>query len=259
MGRKLKGIALLLLAAGVLSAVYSGRHQTHSQELDASPRYHMAPRPAAVLAPRPAAAPAAHASPQAFTRSELGYRWDASRPGIAANEADAAWLESRGFPGPDVEDHLRRLSMQELESLAARGNQPAAAIHAYRLAVSGAPRADVLTRLTRSANEGSVYALKTAGDLYLTVKGYRDPAMASAYYGLQARAGDQSGFEQRYLLSNQLNSEQRLQSDLMQEMLLRTMSPSLQSPTGMDPRPGFNAFLRQGLGSEPLGSSDASE
>jgi hypothetical protein len=141
--------------------------------------------------------------------------------------------------------------MRELESLAARGNQPAAAIYAYKLAASGGSREDVITMLSKSANEGSVYALKTAGDIYMTVKGFRDPAMASAYYGLQARAGDQSGFEQRYLVSNQLGSTQRLQSDLMQETLSRSMSTPLQSPAGLDPRPGFNEFLSQGLGPAP--------
>jgi len=141
--------------------------------------------------------------------------------------------------------------MQELESLAGRGNQPAAAIYAYKLATSGGSREDVLTILSKSANEGSVYALKTAGDIYMAVKGFRDPAMASAYYGLQARAGDQSGFEQRYLVSNQLNGTQRLQSDLMQEMLSRSMNAPLQSPTGLDARPGFNEFLSQGLRPTP--------
>ncbi len=251
MGRGSNVFVAVALAAGVSFALYSFVHQGPAQDTDSSPsRQNLSEQPSQVT-PHSSAVPSARTSPQAFTRSELGYRWDASKPGIAASEADAAWLESRGFPGPDVEHHLRRLSMQELESLAARGNQPAAAIYAYKLATSGGSHADVLTRLSKSANEGSVYALKTAGDIYMTVKGYRDPAMASAYYGLQARAGDQSGFEQRYLLSNQLNSTQRLQSDLMQEMLSRSMGTALQSPAGLDPRPGFNEFLSQGLSPTP--------
>jgi len=197
-------------------------------------------------------APASSASvPRPFSRSEWGYRWDPSKPGVAANEADAVWLESRGFPGPDVEDHLRRLSIQELEALAARGNQAAVAILAYKLAASGTSRERVLQLLSRSANEGSVYALKTAGDIFMTVDGYRDPAMASAYYGLQARAGDQSGFAQRFVLSNQLNSTQRLQSDLMQEMLWQNINSAAQYPAGLDARPGFNEFLSKGLGPIP--------
>lgn len=251
MGRGSKVFVVVALAAGVSFALYSFVHQGPAQDTESPPsRQNLSEQPSQVT-PHSSAVPSARTSPQAFTMSELGYRWDASKPGIAASEADAAWLESRGFPGPDVEDHLRRLSMQELESLAARGNQPAAAIYAYKLATSGGSRADVLTRLSKSANEGSVYALKTAGDIYMTVKGFRDPAMASAYYGLQARAGDQSGFEQRYLLSNQLNSTQRLQSDLMQEMLSRSMNTTLQSPAGLDPRPGFNEFLSQGISPTP--------
>lgn len=250
MGRGSKVFAVVALAAGVSFALYSFVHQRPAQDSESSPSRQSSVEPASKVTSQ-SSLPPDRTSPQAFTRSEIGYRWDPSKPGIAASEADAAWLESRGFPGPDVEDHLRRLSMQELESLAARGNQPAAATYAYKLASSGRSRAEVLARLSKSANEGSVYALKTAGDIYMTVEGFRDPAMASAYYGLQARAGDQSGFEQRYLLSSQLSSTQRLQSDLMQEMLSRSMNTTLQSPAELDPRPGFNEFLSQGLSPTP--------
>jgi hypothetical protein len=249
MGRSSRVIAVIALSAGVLFTIYFFASSMHRGD-SLSPESRQAlDEPASEAAPNSPATPSSRTATsfKPFTRSELGYRWDASKPGIAASEADAAWLESKGFPGPDVEDHLRRLSIQELESLAARGNQPAAAIYAYKLATAGGPRADVLTVLSKSANEGSVYALKTAGDIYMTVDGYRDPAIASAYYGLQARAGDQAGFEQRYLLSPQLNSTQRLRSDLMQEMLLRNMSSAPQSAAGLDPRPGFNEFLNQGL------------
>ncbi|WNH54516.1 hypothetical protein [Stenotrophomonas oahuensis] len=239
MGRSSKVIAGATLSAAVLYATYffvsSNAQEDGQPAAEATPSSPVTPSPQSTTSRKP------------FTRSESGYRWDASKPGIATSEADAAWLESKGFPGPDVEDHLRRLSLQELESLAARGNQPAAAIYAYKLATSGRPPAEVLTALSKSANEGSVYALKTAGDIYMTVDGYRDPAIASAYYGLQARAGDQAGFEQRYLLSPQLNNTQRLRSDLMQEMLLRSMGSTLQSPAGLDPRPGFNEFVKQGI------------
>lgn len=247
MGRGSKVIAVVVVAAGAAYALYGSLYQMPVREAQASVSRQN--KDAATPPSRSGRSDSPDTpTPQAFTRSEYGYRWDPSKPGIATGEVDAAWLESRGFPGPDVEDHLRRLSLQELEALAARGNQPAAAIHAYTLAAAGGPRAEVLARLDKSASEGSVYALKTAGDIYLTVEGYRDPAMASAYYGLQARAGDPSGFEQRYLLSHQLNATQRLQSDLMQERLFRSMNSAPQSPFGLDPRPGFDAFLTQGSG-----------
>lgn len=242
MGRGVMAIALAVLAASAGYVVYSSMHRTSTQAPPVTATAPPGSSPTPRVAPRAAAAP--------FTRSEWGYRWDASKPGIAASEADAAWLESKGYPGPDVEDHLRRLSLQELQALAARGNQPATAIYAYRLAASGAPRAEVLALLSRSASEGSVYALKTAADIHMMVQGYRDPALASAYYGLLARAGDQSGFEQRYLLSHQLDSTQRFQSDLMQEQLWRDINAA-HPAAGEEPRPGFDEFLGHALGAKP--------
>ena len=243
LGPVARTVVLGVLAATAAYVVYSTSDQEPAQP----------PQASAIAQPSAAttASPSARAAPAPFARSEWGYRWDASKPGIAASPADAAWLESRGYPGPDVEDHLRRLSLQELEALDARGNQAATAIHAYRLATSGGPRDQVLALLSASANAGSAYALKTAGDIHIMVDGYRDPAMASAYYGLLARMGDHSGFEQRYLLSQQLDSTQRLQSDLMLERLWRDMSPAMQLSAGEEPRPGFDAFLDQGLGPKP--------
>lgn len=243
MGPAIRTLALGVLAASAAYAVYSTVHQEPAR----SPQLSAIAQPSAATI----ASPSARAAPAPFARSEWGYRWDASKPGIAASPADAAWLASRGYPGPDVEDHLRRLSMQELEALAARGNQAATAIHAYRLATSGGPRDEVLALLSASANAGSAYALKTAGDIHMMVDGYRDPAIASAYYGLLARLGDHSGFEQRHLLSQQLDSTQRLQSDLMQERLWRDLDPAVQLSAGAEPRPGFDAFLDQGLGPRP--------
>ncbi len=75
----------------------------------------------------------------------------------------------------------------------------------------------------------------------MTVDGYRDPAMASAYYGLQARSGDQSGFEQRYLLDPQLSGDRRLQAELMEEALWRELgAPNAEA----EARPGFSAFIQ---------------
>jgi len=97
--------------------------------------------------------------------------------------------------------------------------------------------------LHESAAGGSIYALKTAGDIFMTVDGYRDPATASAYYGLQARSGDQSGFEQRYLLDQQLSGERRLQAALVEEALWREIGLS---SSEWDERPGFRAFIQGG-------------
>lgn len=243
MGQAARTVVLGVLAASAAYAVYSTVYQGPTQ----APQVSVIAQPSAPTTP----SPSARAAPAPFARSEWGYRWDASKPGIAASPADAAWLESRGYPGPDVEDHLRRLSLQELQALASRGNPAATAILAYKLASSGGPRDEVLALLSTSANAGSAYALKTAGDIHMMVDGYRDPAIASAYYGLLARLGDPSGFEQRYLLSQQLDSTQRLQSDLMQERLWRNLDPAMQLSADAEPRPGFDAFLDQGLGPRP--------
>ena len=245
MGRGIKVATMVVVAVAALYAAHlaggqGSSRQVHSSTSQDNPAH--APSLPVTSPTAPSRIP-----PQAFSRSEWGYRWDPSRPGIAASEADAAWLQSRGFPGPDVEDHLRRLSMPELEALAARGNHAATAILAYTLAKSGGSPEQVLGLLGASANAGSVYALKTAGDIFMTVDGYRDPAMASAYYGLQARAGDQSGIAQRYLLSNQLDSTRRLQSELVQERLWRSLGSAAQFQPGEEPRPGFDEFVSQSV------------
>ncbi|MBD9480827.1 hypothetical protein [Pseudoxanthomonas sp. PXM02] len=177
--------------------------------------------------------------------SESGYKWDASNPGIASSAEDAAWLEQNGFPGPAVEAHLRSIPMTELKALADMGNQAATAIYAYRASTEGASKVDVLRLLNKSASSGSVYAIKTAGDIFLTVDGFRDPVMASAYYRLQARAGDQAGFAQNALVQGQLADEQRLRAMTLEEALWRDSRLSDAFPASGDPRPGFRAFIDQ--------------
>lgn len=239
---------MVVLAVAALYAAYLAGRQEPTRLVQTSMSKDTSAHTPSQRSASPSTTPSSRITPQAFSRSEWGYRWDPSRPGIAASEADAAWLQTRGFPGPDVEDHLRRLSMPELEALAARGNQAATAILAYKLATSGGSPDRVLGLLGASANAGSVYALKTAGDIFMTVDGYRDPAMASAYYGLQARAGDQSGIAQRYLLSNQLDSTRRLRSELMEEALWRSLGSAVQFQPGRDARPGFDEVISQSVG-----------
>lgn len=178
---------------------------------------------------------------------DYGYDWNPENPGVATSEADAAWLKDSGFPSPEAEERLALLSIDELQSLAKQGNQPAAAMYAYRLARQGAEQSEVLAVLQASASSGSVYALKTAGDIFLTVNGYRDPVMASAYYRMQARAGDQAGFSQNYLLQGQLTPEQKLRSEMLTELLWRNTG----GPTGRlstrESRPGYREFVEQAL------------
>lgn len=232
------GLAFLVYMTWPSGSGLSDRDSEHAAQDRAT-----ASSTAASIDPR-SGGPAAAASPR-FRHSEWGYRWDASKPGIAASEEDAAWLQSKGFPGPDVEAHLMRLSLPELEALAARGNQPATAIYAYRLAQAGASREQVLAVLDASAADGSVYALKMAGDIFFTVDRLRDPVMARVYYGLQGLAGDQSGIVQGFVLANQLDQDQRMEAGRLRRELWEEMTAS--SPNGMDgeARPGYDTFAAQ--------------
>lgn len=170
-----------------------------------------------------------------------GYPWDPARPGIAISEADAAWLDSHGFPSVDVEMRLRGLPLPTLQDLANNGNEPAKAIYAYRIARQGAPRAQVLELLESSAMAGSVYALKTAGDIHMLVEGYQDPAMANAYYMLQARAGDQAGFAQGTLIDYHLAPEQRFRARVLEQGLWDRLALSEHADSPV--RPGYDEFV----------------
>lgn len=180
-----------------------------------------------------------------------GYRWNPGDPGIAASEEDAKWLEQHGYPGPDVEMRLLSLPLPSLRDLANTGNQAAQAILAYRSARVGAPRAEVLALLSESAKAGSVYALKTAGDIHFMLDGYKDPALANAYYMLQARAGDQAGFVQGMITDNVLDPEQRFRARILEQALWKGLQLSSlgESPV----RPGYQDFLDKGLSADYQG------
>lgn len=186
-----------------------------------------------------------------FDSIELGYRWNRLNPGMAANEADAQWLESKGFPGPDVEGHLLSLPVDRLKDLAERGNVPAQAIYALRLAQAGRPHADTQDVLLKSASSGSVYALKVAGDIFSSVEGYRDPVMASVFYGLQARRGDHAGFSQQYLVDGRLTTDQRLRAQVLSEATWRSIDilrrQGATPPFDLSVRPGFEEFVNQAV------------
>lgn len=186
-----------------------------------------------------------------FNSLESGYVWDQSNPGVAASKQDAEWLESHGFPGPDVERYLLAFPMDGLKALAERGNKPAQAIYALRLAQAGHKQTEVQDQLLKSAASGSVYALKIGGDIYTTVSGYRDPVMASVFYGLQARRGDQAGFSQRYLADVRLNQDQRLRAQVLEELMWRNID-ALRMQGGarafdLTSRPGLDEFLVKAL------------
>ncbi len=143
------------------------------------------------------------------------------------------------------------LPLHALENLAEGGNKPAQAFHALRLAQSGADQGHTQEVLLRSAASGSVFALKMAGDIYHTVDGYRDPVMASVFYGLQARRGDHAGFVQNYLVDSAFTPEQRLRAQTLRELTWMNMGriPGQGSRRYLDfsPRPGFVPFLQQAL------------
>lgn len=176
-----------------------------------------------------------------------GYTWNPDNPGIASSADDAAWLDKHGFPGPDVEADLRTIHIDELKRLAESGSAAAASVFAYRRAEQGAPKTEVISLLGRSAANGSVYALKTAGDIHTMVDGYRDPVMASAYYGMQARSGDHAGFAQKYLISGQLTDDQRFKSQLLEELMWRNLGLTKSDQSTESSRPGFDRILNSAL------------
>ncbi|TDK26197.1 hypothetical protein E2F46_06255 [Luteimonas aestuarii] len=176
---------------------------------------------------------------------ESGYRWNPVQPGIAQNAEDAAWLAAHGYPGPDVEHYLMSLSVDALRRLAAGGNQPAQAILAYRLAQSGSPPDEVTALLERSAADGSVYALKMAGDIFQTVPTMKNPEMAHAYYGLLTRRGDQGGLIANSVFGDTLTAEERARSRMLEEILWRNVMQRRQRPFDLSMRPGFISLMEQ--------------
>lgn len=202
------------------------------------------------LEDRPGAVASRSSPPKLPHPLESGYRWDPNNPGIAESQQDAAWLEANGYPGPDVEAYLMSLPVYALKNLADRDNKPAQAFYAFRLAQSGADQSDTQEVLLKSAASGSIFALKMAGDIYYTVDGYRDPVMASVFYGLQARRGDHAGLIQNYLVDSALTSDQRLRAQALRELAWINMGkmPS-QGRRYLDfsPRPGFVPFLERAL------------
>lgn len=193
---------------------------------------------------------AAARSNQQLDNLMKGYKWDPLQPGVAANKEDADWLDRHGYPDEAVFDRLSSLSLVDLKHLADSGNKPAQAVYAYRLASAGGSPSDVQSILMKSAADGSLYALKMAGDIYMAVPGYRDNVMASAYYGLLASNGDQAGFVQGYLVDSQLSAEERLRARAIEEALGTSLSnmsglSESEAAAGNGVRPGYDDFVGQ--------------
>jgi hypothetical protein len=178
-----------------------------------------------------------------------GYLWDPTSPGVAISREDAEWLSSRGYADADVIARLFGLSTADLKKLADSGNQTAQAVYAYRLANEGSSHADVQKLLIKSAASGSAFALKMGGDIYQTVPGYKDPALASAFYSLQAAEGDYSGFVQAYVVDQQMTSDQRLRSRALEEFLRRQLAMGKGSSASVlqAQRPGYSNFMDEAL------------
>lgn len=176
-------------------------------------------------------------------RIEQGYNWNPARPGEAASEEDANWLAARGFPGPDVYDYLKSIPQQELKRLVDQGNHAAIGVYAQELARQAGNRREILEILHSSAESGAIYALKTGGDIFTVFKDYRDPVMAATFYNLQGRAGDQGGFVQSYVISQQMSSDQRLLVNAMTEQMWRSFEGTRLENQSGNVRPGYNQFL----------------
>lgn len=192
-----------------------------------------------------------HSHVQEPSSRDLGYQWNPLDPGIAASQADAQWLDRHGFPGPDSEKYLLGLPISQLRELAERGSLPAQGVYAFRMAQAGHSNADVQQILLTSAASGSVYALKMAGDIYVAVEGFRDPVMASVFYGLQARGGDHAGFSLQYQIDARLGADERLRARVMREAMWRSIDTLRRhqgrQPVPLDARPGFDEFLNRAI------------
>ena len=184
---------------------------------------------------------------------EKGYEWNSARPGDAANEEDAAWFNSRGYPGPDVYEYLHSIPPVELRRLADSGNVTAMSVYAQTLAKQPGNRAQILELLHQGAATGSVYSLKMGGDIFSAYPNYRDPVMSLVYYQLQARAGDHAGFVQSYIAQQQIKPEQALVANLMTEQMWKSFAGTRLLAQSAHVRPGYEKFVTTAVSSNNNG------
>lgn len=174
---------------------------------------------------------------------EYGYAWNPARPGEAASEEDAAWLNSRGYPGPEVYEYLNSIPKAELRRLADSGNVTAMAIYAYSLARRPGNHSEILNLLHQAASTGSVYSLNMGSHIFSGTSSYRDPTMSLAYSQLQARAGDQSGFTYGYITQLQMTPEQIFVSNIMAEQMWKGFAGTRLVAESANARPGYEEFV----------------
>ncbi len=242
------GLALLSIYAAHTRLAKPGLQQTRSSvdenavesntshleaRLNASPEDSLrSPAEAAVWAPR-----------------RLGYSWDPLRPGIAADELDANWLDSHGFPDEDVYRELMILSIAQLMRQSRLGNQSAAGVLAYRLARAGDDPGKVEEILLDGAANGSAYSLKAAADIYTSVEEFRHLPTAYAYNSLRFQLGDHSALGDNFMISGGFSNENYLEAQLISAALsaqLERRNPTYFRLLG-PPRPGFENFIDQAL------------
>ena len=58
----------------------------------------------------------------------------------------------------------------------------------------------------------------------MVLKGYKDPVMASVYYGMLGRAGDHSGYGMKYLVDQSIGMESVFKARIMEDELWRTFN-----------------------------------
>lgn len=184
---------------------------------------------------------------------EHGYAWNPSRPGDAASEEDAAWFNSRGYPGPEVYEYLHSIPQVELKRLADSGNVSAMAVYAQTLAKQPGNRSQILDILHQGAAAGSVYSLKMGGDIFSAYPAYRDPVMSLVYYQLQARAGDHAGYVQSYIAQQQIKPEQVLLANVMTEQMWRSFAGTQLLAQSAHVRPGYEKFVETAVSSNNNG------
>jgi len=110
-------------------------------------------------------------------------------PGLASTEAEARWLESRGFPSPREEERLLAMPMAELELLAQQGSVAAEVILGSRK-ISAGEIDSGLSLLHRASVKGSVFAAYEFADAYANEVRLKDITESMAYYRLAYLQGD---------------------------------------------------------------------
>lgn len=168
-----------------------------------------------------------------------GFEWNPVDSGIAESEADAAWLGAVGYPDSKVYSTLMGLSSSALDDLARGGNRTAAVIYAYKLAKQSPGDPRVFELLMDQAKGGNVFAIKTMGDISMVLDGYKDPVMASVYYGMLARAGDQSGYGMKLIIDQSIGVESILRARIMEDNLWRTLG-GVYDGSSVGRRPGYD-------------------